>query len=289
MFNIAILVLLISSSFSYAASPVQISIEEDVSFTLYAIYSAKDSTSTFEMLVDHFGSNISDEVRNMSYDDVNESKLWSFKAEDYLNKKSYDEAKKCAYYSWFLAERASFRIYVNMTWTMIQDANETIKNMPSYIEKPSIVQNTLKKSIDKFRSWSIPIVFGVNGPSTHLKGYAVSMNYNKQPLYLDDDSAYQLARRAKEEALIHLKSQTNLRTQIESRINELLERTSFSLFLIATATILIISSIVYILIQKSKQCVKKKVGNYYELNYLQYFNVKNSCIHKYGWLQIKLG
>lgn len=257
-------------------SPLPISIQEDVSFTLYAIYSAKDSTSAFEMLVDHFRSNISDEVRNMSYYDVNESKLWSSKAEDYLNKKSYDEAKKCAYYSWFLAERASFRIYVNMTWTMIQEANETIKNMPSYIEKPSVAQNTLKKSIDKFRSWSVPVVFGVNGPSFHLKGYAVSMNYNKKPLYLDDDSAYQLARRAKEEALIHLKSQTNLRTQIESRINKLLERTNFSLFLMATAAILVISSIVYILTQKSKQLAKKKVGNYYGLNYLQYFNVKNS-------------
>lgn len=274
MFNIAILVLLISSSFSYAASPLPISIQEEVSFTLYAIYSAKDSTSAFEMLVDHFRSNISDEVRNMSYDDVNESKLWSSKAEDYLNKKSYGEAKKCAYYSWFLAERASFRIYVNMTWTMIQDANETIKNMPSYIEKPSVAQNTLKKSIDKFRSWSVPVVFGVNGASFHLKGYAVSMNYNKKPLYLDDDSAYQLARRAKEEALIHLENHTNLRTQIESRIDKLLERTNLSLFLIATATILAISSIVYVLTQKSKQHEKKKVGNYYELKYLQYSNVK---------------
>jgi hypothetical protein len=257
MFNITILVLLISLSFPNTMSPFPISIEEDVSFTLYAIYSAKESTSAFETLVDQFRSNISDEVKNMSFDDINESKLWSSKAKDYLNVKYYEEAKACAYYSWFLAERASFRIYVNMTWNMIQDANETIKNMPSYIEKPSVAQNTLKKSIDKFKSWSIPIVFGVNEPSFHLKGYAVSMDYNKEPLYLDDDSAYQLASRAKEEALIHLKSQTNLRTQIESRINKLLERPSFSLFLIVAATILIIPSIVYILTQKSKQHVKK--------------------------------
>jgi hypothetical protein len=113
------------------------------------------------------------------------------------------------------------------------------------------------------------VVFGVNGPSFHLKGYAVSMNYNKKPLYLDEDSAYQLARRAKEEALMHLKSHTNIRTQIESRINTLLERTNLSLFLITTATILAISSIVYVLTQKSKQHGKKKVGNYYELNCLR--------------------
>ena len=257
MFNIAVLVLLISSSLSNTVSPFPISIQEDVSFTRYAIYSAEESTSSFQTLIDHFELNMSDEVKNISYDDVNESKLWSSKAEDYLNKKSYDEAKKCAYYSWFLAERASFRIYVNMTWTMIQDANETIENMPSYIEKPSVAQNTLKKSIDKFKSWSIPLVFGVNEPSFYLKGYAVSMNYNKKPLYLDDDSAYQLARRAKEEALIHLRSHTNLRTQIESRFYELLERTNLSLFLMATATILVISSIVYVLTRKSKQHVKK--------------------------------
>ena len=257
MFNIVILLFLLISSFSYTAAPLPISDQEDVSFTLYAIYSAKDSAQAFEMLDDVFRSNISDEVRNLSYDDINESKLWSSKAEDYLNKKFYGEAKQCAYYSWFLAERASFRIYVNMTWTMIQDANETIENLPSSIEAPSVAQNTLKKSIDKFRSWSVPVVFGVNGPSLHLKGYAVSMNYNKKPLYLDDDSAYQLARRAKEEALIHLRSHTNLRTQIESRFYELLERTNLSLFLMATATILVISSIVYILTRKSKQHVKK--------------------------------
>jgi hypothetical protein len=274
MFNIAILVLLISSSFSYKVALSPISIQEDVSFTLYAIYSARDSTSSFETLIHNFRANISNEIRNMSYDDVNESKLWSSKAEDYLNKKSYDEAKKCAYYSWFLAERASFRIYVNMTWTMIQDANETIKNMPDYIEAPSVAQNSLKNSIDKFKSWSIPVVFGVNEPSFHLKGYAVSMNYNKKPLYMDEDSAYHLARRAKEETLIRLKSQTNLRTQIESRINKLLEKTNLNLFLIATATILTISSIVYVLTQKSKRDIKKKVGNYYALNYLQYFNAK---------------
>jgi hypothetical protein len=273
MFNIATLVLLISLSFSYTVSPLPVSVQEDVSFTLYAIYTARDSTSSFETLIHHFRANISDEIRNISYNDVNESKLWASKAEDYLNKESYDEAKKCAYYSWFLAERASFRIYVNMTWTMIQDANDTIKNIPHYIEKPSVAQNTLKNSIDKFKSWSIPVVFGVNGPSFHLKGYAVSMNYNKKPLYLDEDSAYQLARLAKEEALIHLKSQTNLRTQIESRVNRLLEKTNLNLFLIATATILTISSIVYILTQKSKQHMKKKVGNYYALNNLYYFNV----------------
>jgi len=281
MFNIAILVLLTSSFFSYTASPLPISVQEDVSFTLYAIDSARDSTSDFETVINHFWSNISDEVRNASYDDVNESKLWSSKAKNYLNVKSYDEAKACAYYSWFLAERASFRIYVNMTWNMIQDANETIKNMPSYIEKPSVAQNTLKKSIDKFKSWSIPVVFGVNEPSFHLKGYAVSMDYNKKPLYLDDDSAYQLARRAKVEALIHLKNQTNLITNIESSIHEFLERPRFSLFLIVAATILVISSIVYILTQKSKQYVKKKVGNYYTLNYLQYFDVKHSFLYKY--------
>jgi hypothetical protein len=246
-------------------APLPISIQEDVSFTLYAIYSARNSTRNFEMLDDIFRSNISDEVRNFSNDDINESKLWSSKAEDYLNKKSYDEAKQSAYYSWFLAERASFRIYVNVTWTMIRDANETIKNMPSYIEKPSVAQNTLKKSIDKFKSWSIPLVFGVNEPSFHLKGYAVSMNYNKKPLYLDDDSAYQLARQAKEEALIHLKRETNLRTQIESLSDKILKRTSFDLLLIVTAAILIAFSLVYILIQKSKRHVKKKVGNYYAI------------------------
>ncbi|WP_455278144.1 hypothetical protein [[Eubacterium] cellulosolvens] len=264
-----------SSSFSLTVSPIPISVQEDVSFTLYAIYSARDSTSAFETLIHQFKSNISDEIRNMSYDDVNKSKLWASKAEDYLNKESYDEAKKCAYYSWFLAERASFRIYVNMTWTMIQDANETIKNMPNYIEKSLVAQNTLKQSIDKFRSWSIPVVFGVNGPSFHLKGYAVSMNYNKKPLYLDEDSAYHLARRAKEEALIHLTNQKNIRTQIESKIYTLLERNNLAIFLIATATFLIISSIVCVLTQKSKHHVKKKVGNYFRLGFSWCFNFKS--------------
>jgi hypothetical protein len=268
MFNTVFLLFLISLSFSYTAAPLPISIQEDVSFTLYAIYSARNSTRAFETLDDNFRSNISDEVRNLSYDDINESKLWSSKAEVYLNKESYDEAKQCAYYSWFLAERASFRFYVNMTWNMIQDANETIKNMPSHIEKPSVAQNALKESVDKFKSWSIPLVFGVNEPSFHLKGYAVSMNYNKKPLYLDDDSAYQLARRAKEEALILLKSKTNLRTQIESQINKIFKRNSFSLLLIVITTILIATSIAYILIQKSKKHVKKKVGNCYGLKYL---------------------
>ncbi|WP_455369719.1 hypothetical protein [[Eubacterium] cellulosolvens] len=283
MLNIGTLILLISSSFLYAVSPLPVSVQEDVSFTLYAICSARDSTSSFEKLIHNLGANISDEVINMSYNDVNESKLWTSKAEDYLNKESYDEAKKCAYYSWFLAERASFRIYVNITWNMIQDANKTIKNIPNYIEKPLVAQNTLKNSIDKFESWSIPVVFGVNGPSFHLKGYAVSMNYNKKPLYLDEDSAYQLAKRAKEETLIHLKSQTNLRTQIESRINKLLEKTNLNLLLITTSTILMISSIVYILTQKSKQHMKKKVGNYYALNYLKFFNIE-FFKHKCVWL-----
>ena len=107
-------------------------------------------------------------------------------------------------------------------------------------------------------------------------------SYSKytQPIYLDDDSAYQLARQAKEEALIHLKSETNLRTQIESLINKILKRTSFSLLLIVITTILIASSIVCILIQKSKQHVKKKIGNYYVMAYLQYFSIKILFLHK---------
>jgi hypothetical protein len=68
MFNIAILVLLMSPSFSYTVAPSPISVQEDVSFTLYAIYSARDSTSDFETVINHFWSNISDEVRNLSYD-----------------------------------------------------------------------------------------------------------------------------------------------------------------------------------------------------------------------------
>ena len=182
--------------------------------------------------------------------------MWASKAEDYLNRKSYDDAKKYAYYSWFLAERASFRIYVTITWAMIQDANETITNIPDYVERPLVAENTLKNSIDKFESWSIPIVFGIHGPSFPLKGYAVSMNYNKQPLFLDEDSAYKLARRAKEEAQIYLENQTNIQTQIESRINKLLDRNKIGIFLIIIA-ILSMSSIAYLLIQKSKKKIKE--------------------------------
>ena len=85
MVNIAILVFLISSFFSNAGSPLPVSVQEDVSFTLYAIYSTRDSTNSFETLIHHFEANISDDVRNMSYDDIDESKLWASKAEDYLN------------------------------------------------------------------------------------------------------------------------------------------------------------------------------------------------------------
>ena len=259
MVNLMILILLISPLFSYTAIPQPVSTQEDVSFTLYAIYSARDSVNSFDTLVHEFKGNISDDVLNMSYDDINESKLWGSKAEDYLNKKSYDDAKKCAYYSWFLAERASHRIYVNMTWAMIQDANETITNMPEHVERPVAAENTLRNSIDKFESWSIPIVFGIHGASFPLKGYAVSMNYNKHPLYYDEDSAYQLARQAKEEAQIYLGNQTNIQTQIGSRINKLLNGNQFSIFLI-TITILSISSIVYLLTQ-SKKKMKEEIKN----------------------------
>ncbi len=135
---------------------------------------------------------------------------------------------------------------------MIQDANETITDIPDHVERPLAAENTLRNSIDKFESWSIPIVFGIHGPSFPLKGYAVSMNYNKQPLYLDEDSAYQLARQAKEEAQIYLENQTNIQTQIDSRINKLLHGNQFSIFLIAI-TILSISSLVYLLIHSKKK------------------------------------
>ena len=238
-------------------SPLPVSVQEDMSFTLYAIYSARDSANSFETLIQDFKGNISDEVKDISYNDIDESKLWASKAEEYLNKKSYDDAKKSAYYAWFLAERASFRIYVNMTWTMIQKANETIKKIPNSVEGPSVAQNTLEKSVNKFKSWSIPIVFGVNGPSTPLKGYAVSMNYNKKPLYLDEDSAYQLARQANEQALIELKRQTNIRTQIGSSISEFFEGIPLDLFLITIAILTIFS--IYVLTQTSKKKMKETI------------------------------
>jgi hypothetical protein len=254
MVKILILVVLMSSFFSYTMSPLPVSVQEDVRFTLYAIYSARDSANSFETLIQDFKGNISNEIKDISYNDINESKLWASKAEEYLDKKSYDDAKKSAYFAWFLAERASFRIYVNVTWTMIQKANETIKKIPNSVEGSSVAQNTLKKSVNKFKNWSIPIVFGVSGPSTHLKGYAVSMNYNKKPLYLDEDSAYQLARQAKEQALIQLNKQTNMRTQIEFSINEFFEEIPHGLFLIAMATLTISS--IYVLTQKSKKKIK---------------------------------
>jgi len=225
--KLAILILFTALLLAMIVRPV--AAQDRISQIQTAITGAEASLNTFLWEFREYWFNVSDEVKFQSLNDAHESRLDLAFAKDRLNQKDYDKAMELAYRSWFRGTRATFRLYVFMTWAKIQDANETIMKIPSSIPKPSGALKILDQANKKYNDRSLQDVFEMDWPGPEnldlAQAYIRAMTDNKRELYSGEGSAARLADQAKDEAVRYLKQyEPVVKAEIEEKTSALKTR-----------------------------------------------------------------
>jgi len=93
-----------------------------------------------------FWNNVTDFTRRKVVEDLSKAQeylrdaRWEFQAEN------YNSSLRQACNSLFYAARAEYRIYLNMTYLSLQEANETIQRIPWYLGKPWYAMDVLENA-----------------------------------------------------------------------------------------------------------------------------------------------
>lgn len=221
MRKLVVLMLFAALLFTIFTPPV--AAQDNIDEIQNAINGAENSLNNFWYNFHDYWSNVSDEVRYQSFNDAYECRRGLLMARNELNQKQYNMSIESAYYSWFKGERASFRIFVYMTWKKIQEANATIMKTKSYIARPPEAQKTLEQAVAKYKESCLESALEVDFPGPEqVSAYIRAMPENQQKLYWDENSAASLADEAKDQALRYQEEQEKVaKLQIEERINTL--------------------------------------------------------------------
>jgi hypothetical protein len=120
----------------------------------------------------------------------------------------------------FAAKRANYRLFLNMTQQLIEDANYTFYAIPTYIPKPESADATLRKAIQQYQSANMgPYVLGYYPSPSSTWDTLNQMEYATRHLWSDDTSAANLAKQARQEVLAYLAQQMPVyRKQIQAEL-----------------------------------------------------------------------
>jgi len=149
--------------------------------------------------------NLSEDVKYESLQDILKSKRAISIAYVDLKDLDYNASLKSGYESLFYSTRARYRLYANMTWKAIRDAESTINSINPFISKPLEAQRLLSYAIGNYSTYCYTRALEksdlVNDPRTQI----TCMENTKMTIFLGQDSAYRLAIRAKHLTLDYLK------------------------------------------------------------------------------------
>jgi len=188
-----------------------------------AIDGAENSLSNLWSDLRDYWLNVSDEVRRLSFADGHEAFRSINAAKSELQRNQFDMALEFGYSGWFLASRASYRIYLNMTEGHILLAQKVIDSIPPYIAKPPEALELLKKAKSKWQDLYNPFVFEVSWPGLqNAKQYVHSFSERSHNLYWEKDSPAKLADQARDMAIRHLSSSIVVaRSELASALSEI--------------------------------------------------------------------
>jgi len=253
-----LVILILFATLSFTMLPGQGVAQNDVGEIQTAISGAENSLNNFWYNFYYHWLNVSDEVRRQSFNDAYECRSQLLMARNELNQEQYNMSIESAYRSWFKGERASFRIYVYMTWKKIQEANATIMKTKSYIAKPAEAQKTLEQAVAKYKASCLESALEVDWPGMEqVRAYIRAMPENQQKLWWDKDSAAKLADEAKDQALRYQKEQeTAANVEIEERIN-LIKIPSLLVFISFPIGVMLLVPSASLLCRRSKRGLKR--------------------------------
>lgn len=109
----------------------------------------------------------------------------------------------------FLAKRANYRIFLNMTQQLLIDANRTFYGIPPYVPKPENANATLVQAIHEYEAANMAFILTPYSfpPAIGMWNFLNGMELSLRQLWWNDDSVANLAKLAKQEVLAYLAQQ----------------------------------------------------------------------------------
>jgi hypothetical protein len=112
---------------------------------------------------------------------------------------SFNESNDLAVMSQFMSARAEYRVFLDLSWTMILLANQTITSLPAYIPKPTYAKELIANATSIYLRNYYGMLLEVSGGT--IQKYTVStMLAAETDLYSSQASAFNYAKRAFEYA-----------------------------------------------------------------------------------------
>lgn len=131
----------------------------------------------------------------------------------------------------FAAKRANYRIFLYLTYQVVEDTNRTFYSIPDYIPKPPDVNALLTKAIRIYESDNFSYFLGPYSYPSVADTWSTlnQLELSIEQLWSNVDSAASLAHQAKAEVIAYLAQQEPVyRRQIALELNGL--KSKFSLF-----------------------------------------------------------
>jgi hypothetical protein len=166
---------------------------------------AQNETYNFGFYAKQYWFNLSQQVLFQSFSDIQGARDLISIAQSYIGKNdtlAVLYASEAAYE----AKNANYRLFVYLTASVLRDANQTVYGIPSYIPKPTDAVDNLNKAIQLNQTYST-IYQGLSNDPERTWLALQEMENSIEQLWGNQDSAANLARLAKKEALDYLAQQ----------------------------------------------------------------------------------
>jgi len=194
-------------------------------------------------------------------DDIAKAWDWCGISQTDFENGQYNASLEEAYWAWFLAYRAEYRIYLEIAEICIETANSTINNIPFYIAAPTQAIEKLDQAIKLFNQSYLDEVFGNLRPLKEVKIFINAIGRVEAQLYWNEDSVVKLANEACCKALNWRGSQEKIYNQsISNEINSV--SLSFYAQILIPFSIDLIFAMVFLgpMIGKLRRWTKKKTS-----------------------------
>lgn len=220
--KISIFLLLLLAICGAMFQPVEVYAEDLESLARNTIASAKWKIQEASDALEKFWNNVTDDTRREANKDINLARDRLRDAEWRLQEEEYNMSLREACSSLFLGARSKYRIYLNMTNLRIEKANETIRNIPWYLGKPWYAIDVLENATRIYKDHEVPGYFehelyAEDAFELHeMTQYVVftRMEQAIRELFLDDHSAYNIAAKAENLAILYQNEQNKVFWQI---------------------------------------------------------------------------